>query len=382
MGIIRYTLFIIPILFFPAYKTVAQCTQNYLVNPSFESPAQANNNGNNFPPGITFNGWTMTNVVPANANPWNVIRVDGSGYGDGPNNAQNGLQYVDVSVAAGNIDQVFNLGCNATLTFSGYFSARGGPGFVSWTAQIDILNSSNTVVATSATRLFTSADQDKVNPDAVWYQLSGSVSLPAGTYKYRVVLGDFGNFDNAFLCADPGCLLPVKLKSFDAVINNCIATLKWSAESETNFDKYVVEYSSNGIDFTAIGSVNAASQAAYPEYSFLHQPPAGKVFYRLKMADIDNKISYSKTVALNVSCNKNTLLIYPNPVTDFLNISINTISGGSRSLASLYSTDGKLLFSSQLVNGTNTIDMRKATSGVYCLVVITDNEINTFKIIR
>ena len=359
----------------------AQCTLNYLLNASFEAPVQSNNNGNNFPAGVSFNNWTITNVSPATPNPWNIVRVNGGGYTGGPNTAQQGLQYVDVNSAAGNVEQTFNLGCPATINFSGYFSSREASGYTNWTAQINILDASNAVVASSSTRTFTVADADG-GTDAIWYQLSGTASLPAGVYTFSAVLGNFGNFDNAFLCAAPGCLLPTKLSYFGAEISNCVTKLKWIAESETDFNKYVVEYSRNGVDFSEAGFINAAQQGLPKTYFFQHTPPEGKSFYRLKLLDIDGRVNYSKTIAINSSCNNSSVLIYPNPVTDFLNINIAVVSSSGKMKAVLYNTQGQLLFNKPLASGTNVIDMRSIPSGIYSLQVIENDKISLYKIIK
>jgi hypothetical protein len=191
--------------------------------------------------------------------------------------------------------------------------------------------------------------------------------LPAGNYKFSAVVGNFGNFDNAFLCVTPDCIvLPVKLKTFEARLSNCNTTLNWTAENETDFDKYIVEYSQNGIDFNEAGSVAGTGSK---EYSYFHKPSFGKAFYRLRMVDIDGKGTFSKIVVLNVNCNKNTLLVYPNPVTDFLNISINRFTTGTPATASLYDATGRIVLIKQLSNGSNSIDMQKMSTGIYSLVV-------------
>ena len=361
-------------------RGTAQCTINYLQNPSFESPVTVGL-GNHFYDVNLFPipNWTISSNFTAN-----IIRTDGvTDYGGGPNAASDGVQYLDA--LTGNttvlISQTFDLGCTADITFSGAFSARDGGD--TWDAFIEIVNSSNVVVATSTIRTFTPPDVDAPvppGPDAVWYTLSGTATgLPAGTYTYRASMYDDGNFDNAFLCASPGCLLPVKLKAFDVKLNDCVANLKWTAESETNFDKYIVEYSQNGTDYTAIGTVNSSGSR---DYSFTHIPATGKAFYRLKMADLDGKLSYSKISVLNISCGKSTALVYPNPVNDVLNVNISKSSAGSVVTASLYDAAGRLMVRRQLSNGTNAIDMRSMASGLYNLVLIQDGEVTTYKIKR
>ncbi|MBL7723299.1 MAG: T9SS type A sorting domain-containing protein [Chitinophagaceae bacterium] len=350
----------------------SQCTLNYLLNSSFENPV-APGLGNNFFGSIP--DWTIAGGFTAN-----IVQVNGTNYLGGPNTAATGIQYLDI-LGATTITQTFDLGCTADITFRGDFSAREGG--TTWTASIDILNSLNVVVATSTTRTFTPPDADvdvPPGPDAVWYTLSGTATaLPAGTYTYRINLDEDGNFDNAFLCADPGCLLPVKLKAFDVKLNDCVANLKWTAETETNFDKYIVEYSQNGTDYIAIGTVNSSGSR---QYSFTHIPATGKAFYRLKMADIDGNFSYSKISVLNISCGKSTALVYPNPVNDVLNVNISKSSASNVVTASLYDAAGRLMVRRQLANGTNSIDMRAMASGLYNLVLIQDGEVTTYKIKR
>jgi Secretion system C-terminal sorting domain len=275
------------------------------------------------------------------------------------------------------VSQTFILACTADLTFRGDFSARDGGD--NWDAYIEIVNSTNVVVATSATRSFIPADQDLPGQDAVWYTLSGTATaLPAGTYTYRARLWDDGNFDNAFLCADPGCLLPVTLKAFDVKLNNCVASAKWSATEETNLSNYTLEYSKNGIDFTPVSVVDASG--INREYSVQHIPASGKAFYRLKMADLDGKTSYSKQQVLNINCTKNTALVFPNPVSDQLQVNVNFVTGVRTATATLYDISGRVMVRKQLVNGTNAIDMRNMTSGIYNLVLVQDGEVTTYKI--
>jgi len=166
----------------------ASCLQR-LSNPSFESPVQSSI-GNNLLTTGTFGGW-----YTATGGLFNIIKTNGSYYSGGPDNAQNGTQYVDIINAADYFQQeVTVVTSTATVTFGGYFSSREQGSYVNWTGKIDILNSAGTIVATSSTKTFVNADGAE---DQTWYYLSGSTTLAPGNYFYRVYIGDFGNFDNA-----------------------------------------------------------------------------------------------------------------------------------------------------------------------------------------
>ncbi len=75
------------------YTSDAQCTTNVLVNPSFESPEVDNVNDNNLV-GSSWGGWATQNGADLN-----IIRVDGTGYSSGADNAAEGYQYVDIAGA-------------------------------------------------------------------------------------------------------------------------------------------------------------------------------------------------------------------------------------------------------------------------------------------
>jgi hypothetical protein len=175
-----------------ASDNLSACT-NLLTDGSFESPVQTNL-GNNLTGLATFGLWSMDATGT-----FNIIKTNGSVYTGGPDNAQNGNQYVDVTNAADYFQQQVTVTSTATVTFGGYFASREQSGaYVNWTGSIDILNSAGTVVATSTTKTFVNADGAE---EQVWYYLSGTATLPAGNYFYRVYLGDAGNFDNATFTA-------------------------------------------------------------------------------------------------------------------------------------------------------------------------------------
>jgi hypothetical protein len=101
----------------------------------------------------------------------------------------------------------------------------------------------------------------------------------------------------------------------------------WTTVNEGNYTSFTVERSiDGGKTFGTLGSgVKAASQGTY---SFTDKSPVnGTNLYRLKQEDINNTISYSKTVTIqysNLSDQQlgNKINIYPNPVISNLNLEI------------------------------------------------------------
>src|SRR5690606_28427597 len=96
--------------------------QELLLNRSFETPATPAN-GNNFY--ATIANWSVINVTPAQAQPFNVIRP-WSGYAGNPTAtpAGGGAQYFDVNAASGDLRQSVTIAGPGMLDFSGWFSVR------------------------------------------------------------------------------------------------------------------------------------------------------------------------------------------------------------------------------------------------------------------
>ncbi len=350
----------------------SQCTTNLLINPGFESPVQPLI-GDNISTSSAFNGWTM----PGGAF-FNIIKTDGSVYVQGPDNAADGTQYAEVAKANDYIQQNFTLTCSSDINFSGFFSIRelGGSGFNSY---IDIINSSSTVVATSTVLTYVGNENQEI-----WSQVTGSANLPAGVYTFRFYVDNFANCDAGFLCVIPNCVLPVKINSFEGAVENCTSKITWTAQSEINLKEYEVQYSTDGTSFTTIGKLNAGNQiAASNSYAFIHSAPViGKGFYRLKIIDLQGKYEYSNKIILNINCTGNAVLIYPNPVKDYINISILNPNSTFSTNADLYNTNGQVLLSQIIKNGSNQMDVKKLSTGIYYLVITDEGNNKTYKILK
>jgi hypothetical protein len=364
---------IVSIFFLAITSVSAQCTTNYLINPSFETPVQPSL-GNNFPPPYnTFGGWvipTATAGVPVGG--FNIVRVNGSTYSGGPDNAHNGgNQYVDINSAGGIVQQSFTVTCGSTIEFSGWFSRRepGGAGF---TGSMDIIDGSNNIITSSSTVSFTSNESEEV-----WKKVTGTpVSILPGTYTLRFIMDDYANVDDAFLCVSSGCVLASSLTNFSATANKCAASLSWAATNESDLKNYEVQTSNDGIIFKTIATILPTNASSY---SFENNAVSGKSFYRLKLNDRDNTFTYSKIVPVIISCDSVSINVYPNPASDFLHVNISSIA---LSRALVYNTDGKLMYNAILQNGDNTIDIKNLPKGMYVVKVLNDADSRMYRITK
>jgi hypothetical protein len=169
-----------------------RCATNF--NESFDSPVETTINGNNI------KGTTYGNLVSQNGATFNIIRVDGTGYSFGPNNAQNGFQYLDINGASDYPLYPFTLTEPGIVNISAYFSNRDltSTAYANWTGKVEILNSTKTTVLASGNAV----SFIKTLSDEIWYlSAANNISLPAGSYFFRTYLGDYGHADNITICS-------------------------------------------------------------------------------------------------------------------------------------------------------------------------------------
>jgi len=103
-----------------------------------------------------------------------------------------------------------------------------------------------------------------------------------------------------------GIILQGNFTRFRGNLVNKKAQLHWETGNEQNLSHYIIEKSRDGIDYTAIGRLDAQNiSPAF--YNFTdNEEINGTCYYRLKMVQPDGLYKYSNTVALGTA---NTFLI-------------------------------------------------------------------------
>jgi hypothetical protein len=167
--------------------------------------------------------------------------------------------------------------------------------------------------------------------------------------------------------------LPLNLTSFKAALTERSVNLNWTSANEQNVRNFSVERSSNGREFNAIGTVDAANRTV-GTYSFSDNAPlAGVSYYRLKMIDKDGVFKYSTTIAIN---NRKTVSaeVFPNPAFNSLNVS-HPKTGKSASVK-IINTEGRVVKNYMLSNGgmQTNLSISELAKGNYTLVFENDGE--------
>lgn len=159
-------------------------------------------------------------------------------------------------------------------------------------------------------------------------------------------------------------VVPVVLANFSVTENGCVAHIKWATEAEENFKEFELQTSTDGINFYPIAVMKPKGNKGV--YFYDQKLYAYRQFFRLKMIDLDEKYSFSSTIASRQNCGlPNATQVFPNPVKSKLFIQgIKTPS-----LVGVYDNLGRLIKQFEVANENELkfVDVSALPKGVYCI---------------
>jgi hypothetical protein len=171
--------------------------------------------------------------------------------------------------------------------------------------------------------------------------------------------------------------LPVTFTSAKAFELNSKVVVEWKVENEINVEKYIVERSANGGDFTAVNSIAVLKlNNAYNSYSWVDNVAiTGTSFYRIRSVDRDGAKKYSVILkVINGKISNNSITIYPNPIQgNIINLQFNNQSTGIYQLR-LINNNGQVMYSGHLQISSSNMSQTIVTGkqlpyGIYQLEI-------------
>ncbi|THU30210.1 T9SS type A sorting domain-containing protein [Niastella caeni] len=162
-----------------------------------------------------------------------------------------------------------------------------------------------------------------------------------------------------------GAPLPVQLTSFNAAEEGFSTKLVWNVAEESGITSYEIEKSTDGKNFTAIGSVKAANLKTY-SYTDM-QPGSAFSYYRLKLIEMDGTFKYSYIISVKSKLST-TISLLPNPVKSIL--MVQHPKAGAAAHIQIINALGQMVKEIQLPANAviSNIDMSGFTSGLYHVV--------------
>ena len=138
--------------------------------------------------------------------------------------------------------------------------------------------------------------------------------------------------------------LPVTMKDFTVNPTTKGNQLRWTIASQKNVSKYEIQYSTDGLNFSTIGSLPARSGNGDITYTFLHNIQNDvNGFYRIRITDVDGAISFSSIQEVKAKKLVVQIWAYPNPTTGAFKVKIPGGLAGKLTLK-VYNDAGKLVY--------------------------------------
>jgi hypothetical protein len=163
--------------------------------------------------------------------------------------------------------------------------------------------------------------------------------------------------------------LPVAGVNLTAVLNSNDVLLKWKTETEINSSHFEIERSTDGRNFSMIGT-KAATGNSVTTINY-DQPDPGMngsiYYYRLKLVDTDGRSVYSNIAMVRKPGNIKSVRLFPNPAVSQVNLEFSNAKGSY--VINVYNQTGQEVISQKntITNGVQyvTINRNSLAGGSY-----------------
>lgn len=209
----------------------------------------------------------------------------------------------------------------------------------------------------------------------------GTAGTTSGqTTNYGATNGSAGTINPTITALDPArfpmtcTVLPFTFLDLRAITGNEAVNITWTVSREINTVDYIVERSTDGAHFSAIGSTPYKGSAAENTYQFGDEGTSvlgGTVYYRISETESGGRIVYSKILPVQLSGPTANLSVYPNPAQSFVTVSFASTTAETVNLR-LFDGNGSQLWSRQYaaqpgMNTTQIDCIRTLPEGIYIL---------------
>ena len=228
-----------------------------------------------------------------------------------------------------------------------------------------------------------------IGAGVAWVDVGGTGSAAGAGNITSVPFTTIGTFTlgNNTGGANP---LPIELTSFNATARDNQVDVTWTTASELNNDFFELQRSSDGKNFVALTQIQGqGTTAAESSYQYLDEKPvSGRSYYRLKQVDLDQTITYSKIVAVELtSTNQRKVSVYPNPVSgDTFTVRLGGFGSDGNVVVRVFDMMGKNLILGEFSLSTNdarevNISRSGLSPGVYLISIIGKNGQTTSRLV-
>jgi hypothetical protein len=184
--------------------------------------------------------------------------------------------------------------------------------------------------------------------------------------------------------------LPLVMTAFNAILEDNKVSITWTTGLEKRLNYFVIERSSNGVDFKEAALVFAVTtSSAKQNYSFIDAINVhgnGLLFYRIRIVDINGRYQNSavKLIRLGDAATVTHVEAYPNPVVNEVRITIPSKWQNQQVRYEVYNISGRLVkrMTNSNANQTEVLNMQDCGAGMYIIRTSTDLESQSQSIVK
>ncbi len=169
----------------------------------------------------------------------------------------------------------------------------------------------------------------------------------------------------------PETPLPITLLAFEATPDEGHVDLDWITESEQDMDHYVLNRSTDGMNYTELGIIDACGDCpASSVYAFVDDAPvSGWLYYQLIPVDVTGGTEAVEPVAVYYEGTDFKPLCYPNPA--HTGFSIPAMTG----IVRIYQINGQLMTELHMTGEAQYVDCAQWSTGSYVVQFIYDDDV-------
>ncbi|MBK8087020.1 MAG: T9SS type A sorting domain-containing protein [Chitinophagaceae bacterium] len=161
-------------------------------------------------------------------------------------------------------------------------------------------------------------------------------------------------------------VLSAKFEQLNVIQKSEYISVEWQVDNIDKIHHYEIERREESGTFRTIGSVISADESSAAAYYFKDKISTNgvKLYYRIKAVSADQSVMYSDIKMIRpVSMAANTVKIFPNPTTDF--IQFNAPPDNGNYLYRIYNSEGKLTISGNAIPSNSRLNIRNLKTGSY-----------------
>lgn len=204
---------------------------------------------------------------------------------------------------------------------------------------------------------------------------NNSYASGGSVFNMKFQVGSNNACSRLFICASKSCTAPVDFLSFDVkkVSNGNI--LLWKTASETNSSHFILQRSTDGVNFEAVGRVAAAGNSGtILSYSYIDGQSFSShetVYYRIQEVDLDGSFMYSNLKSLSDK-SSGFISVFPIPVKQGQKLTLEYYSEENSDLhIALFNNLGAFILNKEfkVEKGFNTLEVstNDLVTGFYLL---------------